>query len=117
VVEDEAAIRHAVKRALESQGYSVLLAADGQEGLDLYRARRSEIRLIICDLVMPRLHGLDFYKTLQRDGATVKVLFTSGYSARDMCQGGELEPELPFLQKPWLLTELLGRIRDLLNLN
>jgi len=115
VIEDEAAIRHAVKRALESHGYSVLLAADGQEGLDVYRARRSEIRLVVCDLVMPRLHGLGFYKALQHDGASVKVLFTSGYSASDMCQGGELEPGLPFLQKPWLFTELLARIRDLLN--
>ncbi len=115
VVEDEVAIRSATKRVLESQGYRVLMAADGEEGLQVFRAHEAEIELVICDLVMPKLGGRQLYETLKSEGKRVRVLFTSGYGARDAQVSAELPPDMPFLDKPWTITELLAQVRQALD--
>lgn len=114
MAEDEAPIRRATKRALERFGYRTILAADGAEALELFRAHQSEVALIIADLVMPRLGGRQLADAIRRDGKRVPVLFTSGYSATDVVESLGFDPDLPFLHKPWTLTDLLTRVREAL---
>ena len=116
LVEDEAAIRRAAKRLLEKKGYTVLLANDGVEALDIFNRHESDIDLVISDVVMPRLGGRQLYETLKRQDQSTRFLFTSGYTARDMRDTDSLDPGWPFLQKPWDVDELLRRVREVLDL-
>jgi PAS domain S-box-containing protein len=114
LVEDEDAIRRAAKRLLEKVGYTVLLAADGEEALDVFGRYEADIDLVITDLVMPHIGGLELHDTLRDQGKSVLFLFTSGY-AGDADDNGSLDPSLPFVHKPWDVDELLHRVRGLLD--
>jgi len=115
VVEDEEAIRRVARRVLEKHGYEVLLAVDGEDALTKYRDQRDRISLIITDVVMPKVGGMEFYETLRKQGHPPKMLFTSGYTARDVHHGGKFDPSLPFLHKPWSVIELLQKVREVLD--
>ena len=115
VVEDEAAIRLATKRALEAHGYTVLLAEDGEEGLEIVRSSDRKIDLVISDLIMPKLGGRQFHDALREQGENVAVLFSSGYSADEVYQSAILESEVPFIAKPWTIMDLLIRVREVLD--
>ncbi|UCG85864.1 MAG: PAS domain S-box protein [Gemmatimonadota bacterium] len=115
VVEDEEPIRRAAKRVLEKHGYKVLLAADGAEALELFPQRRDDIDLVISDMVMPRLGGAKFYEALRAGGTPPKILFTSGYADRDVSESGGIGPDLPFINKPWTVSDLLTKIREVLD--
>ncbi|MBI2402372.1 MAG: PAS domain S-box protein [Gemmatimonadetes bacterium] len=114
LVEDEEAIRRSASRILRRFGYQVLLAADGEEALALYRRHRADIRLVISDVVMPRLGGTQLYQELHRDPDPPKFIFTSGYAARDVGDRVVLDRAGPLLQKPWNVDELLRRVREAL---
>jgi len=114
VVDDEAAIRRATKRALERHGYRVLLAADGEEALELIRERGSEIELVLTDVVMPKLGGRQLHEALKQEGRDVRMLFTSGYAAEDIQQDGTFDPGV-VLPKPWTLADLLATVRATLD--
>lgn len=115
VVEDEEPIRIATQRLLERYGYRVLVAADGEEGLRRYREQGPAIDLVMTDLVMPKMGGRQLHEVLRREVGEVKTLFLSGYAARDVKERAALEPHLPFVAKPWILSDLLLRIRKVLD--
>ena len=106
VVEDEASLRRAARRLLERQGYEVLEAANGEEGLRLAREHRDEIKLVLSDVVMPRMGGPALHAALEREGIAIPFLFTSGYAGRAMPDGVKLPQGVPLLPKPWDAQEL-----------
>jgi PAS domain S-box-containing protein len=112
VVEDDHQLRRSAKRILEEAGYQVLTAADGLEALEALR-QTTGIRLVFSDLVMPRLGGRALYDAARREGYTVPFLFASGYAASDRAAG--LDPSVPLLHKPWTTSDLLGRLREILD--
>lgn len=114
VIEDEEAVRSAACRALRRAGYEVLAAADGAEGLELWRARRDDIDLVLSDAVMPRMGGLALLSALRDEQADVRFLLTSGYSAEEASAGAHACVDVPFLSKPWRVSDLLARVRELL---
>jgi signal transduction histidine kinase/CheY-like chemotaxis protein len=112
-VDDEPILRAFASLALQRGGFEVLLAADGEEALRLFRQRRAEVALVVLDLTMPRLGGVETLQELRRLDPGVKVLLSSGYS--------EAEPGPPpgengdtFLPKPYRPQELLARVRGLI---
>lgn len=113
VVEDEEGIRRAARRVLERHGYRVLLARDGQEGLEAYRAHAAEIDLVISDVIMPRLGGRELYEAVRRDGSGVRFLFASGYASPEPASA-DLQA-VPHIAKPWTLEELLQKVREVLH--
>lgn len=115
VVEDEEAIRRAAKRILEKRGYRVLLAADGEEALELFGKHESEIDLILSDLVMQKLGGRQLYEALKLEEKTVNFLFMSGYASGELQESTTLEADVPFLRKPWTVADLLTRVREVLS--
>lgn len=115
LAEDEPAIRRTTKRALEGKGYTVLMAEDGEEALELYGEHKDRIALLISDLVMPKLGGRQLVDALRQEGSRVPILFTSGYSPGSGYRNGEFPAGVEFLQKPWTLTDLLVRVRELLD--
>jgi two-component system, cell cycle sensor histidine kinase and response regulator CckA len=116
VVEDEAQVRALAARVLREQGYTVLEAADGQEGLRAARAHgMSEIGLVLTDVVMPRMDGRELAEELQRSGDRIPILYTSGYPDETIARHGILSPELEFLQKPYTLSALAKKVRTVLD--
>jgi DNA-binding NtrC family response regulator len=115
VVEDEEAIRRSTKRALENQGYQVLLAADGEEGRAVVRAPGDEIDLVMTDLVMPRLGGSQLFEAVKNQGFAARFLFTCGYPPRAVQEEVRFTPGVPLLHKPWTVNELATCVREVLD--
>jgi PAS domain S-box-containing protein len=117
LVEDEEGIRRSASRILRRFGYQVLLAADGEEALSIYRRHRADIHLVISDVVMPRLSGTQLYQEVHRDPDPPRFILTSGYTARDVGDRAVLDRAGPLLQKPWTVDDLLRRVREALDGN
>jgi PAS domain S-box-containing protein len=115
VVEDEQPIRRAAQRVLEKFGYRVLVAVDGQDALELLSGPAAGADLVLTDVIMPRMGGRALYDAVRARGGSQKFLFASGYTARDVHESVQLSPDMHFLSKPWTLTDLTTRVREVLD--
>ena len=107
VVDDEEAVRWVAKASLERSGFAVLTASDGCAALDILRERSGSIDAVVLDLMMPRMGGDAAFREMQRIGADVPVILTSGYDEQDArAQFGETAPA-GFVQKPYLSRTLV----------
>jgi DNA-binding response OmpR family regulator len=112
VIEDDAMITMGLDMNLSAEGYRVLVAHDGLEGLA--RAREPGIDLVILDVMLPKLNGFELLSILRKEGRTVPVLMLSARSAEvDKVMGLELGAE-DYVSKPFGVAELLARVRALL---
>jgi PAS domain S-box-containing protein len=114
IAEDNFRVRSTVRSALESANYLVLEASDGYEALDLFNETPSLINLIVTDLLMPKMNGMDLARQAQKVTPTVKVLFMSGYSNEIITQEGILEAGIAFIHKPFNHNEMLRKVREVL---
>jgi two-component system response regulator MprA len=113
VVDDDQAVRDSLRRALALQGYDVELAADGEEALLAVRSTNA-IDLVILDVLMPRLDGLEVARRLREDGNQVPILMlTARDQVSDRVSGLEAGAD-DYLVKPFALEELVARVRALL---
>ena len=115
LVEDDATLRRTAKRVLEKFGYTVITATDGFDALNLIQTRPTPADLIISDVVMPHTSGPQLLSALRQAGAAPRMLFTSGYAARDVQERATLDRGVPFLPKPWTIAELLRKVREVLD--
>jgi CheY-like chemotaxis protein len=115
LAEDEDGIRRSVKRILELHGYTVLTAQDGVEALELVRREPDRFQLLISDVIMPRMGGRELHQALRREAPTLRMIFTSGYTALDVAETSDLDASVPFLHKPWTIADLLARVREVLD--
>lgn len=114
VVEDEASLRRLLTVSLERRKYKVVAAKDGAEALDIFRQHADRIRLVVTDLMMPRMDGFELRRQIAAVAADVKFLFMSGYSEQFIEQQKELPPGCDFLEKPFLPEQLAEKVRGLL---
>ena len=114
VVEDDARVRQLTIRRLRMIGYEVLEASDGPKALEIL-CRGDPVDLVFTDLIMPGgLSGRDVAMRARQLKPGVKVLLTSGY-AEELVHGEDLEREqLKVLRKPYLQTDLVAALRDIL---
>ncbi|MBP6667957.1 MAG: PAS domain S-box protein [Gemmatimonadales bacterium] len=111
LVEDEPAVRTIGVRILRSAGYQVIEAADGEEAWSLLSRGDPEVQLVVTDLVMPRLGGLQLADRLSASRPQLPIVFTSGYSA-DLDRLGEGDARArPFLRKPFTPAQLRGIVQ------
>jgi CheY-like chemotaxis protein len=113
IVEDEEAVRRLVRTALEQNGYRVLIAADGVEALKQISSHPGPLELVITDLAMPGMNGVELARKVRERLAGIAVLYISGY-AEDMRQSGEID-ESRFLQKPFTPQMLARKVREVLD--
>jgi two-component system, OmpR family, response regulator MprA len=112
VVDDEAAVRDALSRALRFEGYQVRLAEDGVRALDVLAECRPD--LMVLDVLMPRLDGLATCRRMREQGSAVPVLMlTAADAVHDRVAGLDAGAD-DYLVKPFALQELLARVRALL---
>jgi two-component system response regulator MprA len=112
VVDDDRAVRDALRRALTLQGYDVDLAADGEEALDHLASRPADV--IILDVLMPRLDGLEVCRRLRKAGDHTPILMLTARDAIDDRVAGLDVGADDYLVKPFALRELQARLRALL---
>jgi two-component system response regulator MprA len=113
VVDDERAVREALRRALELQGYEVELAADGPEALARLEAN-GQPDAVVLDILMPGIDGLEVCRQIRRSGNAVPVLMLTARDAvGDRVEGLDAGAD-DYLVKPFALEELLARVRALL---
>ncbi|MDB5308237.1 MAG: signal transduction histidine kinase [Gemmataceae bacterium] len=110
VVDDEELVRNVARIVLEARGYHVLLAKDGLEAIDLYQREGNGVDLVLLDLTMPHLSGLDTLGRLRAIDPEVGVLICSGYSA-DVVPPGGGEGVLGFVRKPYPPNELVRSVQ------
>ena len=116
VVEDDPAVRQLARGVLEAQGYEVLSAANGQEGLHMASNHQgSPINLVITDVIMPLMGGRVMAEWLKTTDPDLKILFTSGYTDDALAQHGVMEAGIEFLAKPYTPAALAWKVRELLD--
>lgn len=117
VIDDNAAVRAITKRALESAGFRVRVAADGRQGIVAFRHQPAS--LVITDIVMPEKEGIEVIRELRSMAPSLPILAISGY-----CHGGIINylqmalrlGATAILDKPFRADALIGRIRQMLNI-
>jgi two-component system cell cycle sensor histidine kinase/response regulator CckA len=106
LVDDEEMVRAVARDMLRSLSFEVLTAASGQEAVELFKAERERIRLVILDIVLPGLGGGDIFRQLREIEPELKVLVCSGYSIQGEADALLREGALGFIQKPFSLATL-----------
>jgi PAS domain S-box-containing protein len=115
LVEDEEIVRGLCFRLLDRLGYKVLQASNGDEALEVARARGERIDLLMTDVVMPGMNGRELAERLVALHPETKVLFTSGYTEDAIVHHGVLEGGVSFIGKPYSPSELAKKVREILD--
>ncbi|MDD4156410.1 MAG: response regulator [Candidatus Cloacimonetes bacterium] len=114
VIDDEQMIRETYKEMLSECGYDFLLAENGLQGIDLYKNNIDKIKLVILDMSMPILSGIETYRQLKIIDPKIKVLMASGFRQDERAKQAMDEGVNKFLQKPFTINKLSSAIAELL---
>jgi PAS domain S-box-containing protein len=115
LVEDEEAVRRAVKRVLESAGYVVLDSGDPADGLTLFEDLGGQVDLLFTDVVMPGMSGSELAERMRASRPDLKVLYSSGYTDDTVMRHGIAEERMAFIEKPFSPDRLLRKVREVLD--
>ena len=115
LVEDEEALRRMARTILTQNGYRVLEASNGLDGLSVAKDHQGPIHLLLTDLVMPKLSGMEMVQQLAELEPGMRVLFMSGYSEEMILNWGGEWSSTDFLQKPFTLGALTQKVREVLD--
>ncbi|HEY2734788.1 MAG TPA: ATP-binding protein, partial [Polyangiales bacterium] len=115
VVEDNEAVRNMLCRVLRASGYRVMEASNPKIALKLCAEHAGAIDMLISDVVMPEMSGIELAAELQFSHPSMRVLLMSGYSGTAMTRHGELRSDLPFLEKPFNPDAVARKVREVLD--
>jgi CheY-like chemotaxis protein len=115
VVEDEPAILKITRTTLQRLGYSVIEAASAKEALALAARHEGQLHLLLTDVIMPEMNGLDLYGRIAASNPGIKVIFMSGYSADVFPRTEDGRRDVSFLQKPFSMQQLSAKVREVLD--
>jgi len=113
LVEDAPMIRRLAREIMTRAGYTVIEAGDGEQAAQL-AVRLPRIDVLLTDVVMPRLNGIDLAAQLRTTRPDLRVLFMSGYTDYTIVRNGLLSDSTTFLQKPFTPEELLRKLRSVI---
>jgi two-component system cell cycle sensor histidine kinase/response regulator CckA len=114
VAEDEEGMRDLMVDVLESAGFSVIAVTNGAEAIESFIERKEEIGLVILDMVMPVLNGVETFRELKKKGLNVPLLLSSGYDKVEEKLIGE--GVAGFIGKPYRIEDLLEKVRTILEI-
>jgi len=115
VAEDDAAVRELSRRLLESFGYTVITAGDGEEAIAAFMENRERISLAMLDMIMPRKNGKEVAAAIKKINPRIKVLFASGYTMDLITSQKITAADFDFIRKPYQSKELLVKVREVLD--
>ena len=114
LVDDEDLIIDVGQRLLKRMGYSVLVARNGEEAIEIYRHKKDDIEMVILDMIMPDMSGGEVYDRLSEINPNIKVLLSSGYSLRGQASDILARGCKGFIQKPFNMRELSNKLREVI---
>lgn len=115
VIDDEAPVREAVVDIMELVEISVIEAANGVEGIQLYQLHKHEIGAVLLDVQMPLMSGADTFRELYQLDPKIRVIISSGYSENETMKNFISDGLVLFLQKPYLVDTLLAKVGQFLS--
>jgi CheY-like chemotaxis protein len=115
VAEDVTSLRDLAKIVLESFGYSVIIAEDGEAALTKFLENKELISLVLLDMIMPKKNGKEVAEAIRKVIPKMKILFSSGYTAENVTNKERLEDSFDLIQKPYLPKNLLLKVREILD--
>ncbi|MBZ5525499.1 MAG: PAS domain S-box protein [Acidobacteriia bacterium] len=113
LVDDQPQLVEMMRTFLEKMGYTILTASSPEKALRLVREHQGEIDVLITDVMMPGMNGLELARRLRAERSTMKVLYTSGYTEQNLEELSGFEETSAFLEKPFALEDLALKVRGL----
>ena len=107
VVEDERLMLQLLRRILSSSGYDVLTAADGEEAIDVYRRHKLGIDMVLLDLGLPKISGVEVFAMMKDANPAVCVVVASGYLERETKNKMHEAGVIQFVDKPYMIDKVL----------
>jgi PAS domain S-box-containing protein len=115
VAEDDESVRNLTMTVLAESGYTVIGVPDGEQALAKFIENEGRIRLLIFDVIMPKMNGKDAYEEIRKFHPDIKVLFMSGYAADIFEEKNISDRDLKIIAKPISPTEFLKKVRETLD--
>jgi PAS domain S-box-containing protein len=115
LAEDDDQVRNYASTVLKSYGYEVQEAVDGIEAEIIFKEKQNEIQLVISDMIMPKMNGLELAKKIVKIKKEIKVLFISGYTNKHISDNEILKSDINYRQKPFSGKDLMIKVRDILD--
>ena len=115
LAEDDSEVRKITRNILESSGYRVIEAVDGEDAVNKFLLDKDDIQLLVFDVIMPKKSGKEAYEEVRKISPDVRALFTSGYTADTIHRKGVLEEGINFIPKPVAPDVLLKKMREILD--
>jgi CheY-like chemotaxis protein len=115
VVDDEDIVRRTAKSMLERNGYTVVLAENGEEGVELFNVLADKVSAVLLDMTMPVMNGEEAFSRLRRIRPDVKVILSSGYNEVEAIRRFTGKGLAGFIQKPYTSIALAEKIRSVLD--
>jgi len=115
LTEDDDKVRVLTKRLLEDSGYTVIDTADTEEAISMFIVNKDRIKLVLLDVIMPKRNGKQVYREMASMCPGLKAIFMSGYNEDIIHKNGILDEGSNFVSKPYVPTELLRKIREVLD--
>jgi DNA-binding NtrC family response regulator len=112
LVEDDDMVRRMTAAILNKIGYSVLIAETPSEALAMFKKEDTPIDLLITDVVMPQMSGMELNDKIKAIRPGIKVLFMSGYTENVIVRQGVLKEDVHFVQKPFSLNDFARKVRE-----
>ena len=114
LIDDDEMVADVGEQILNNLGYDVVKADSGKQAIKVYKENRDRIDMVILDMIMPEMSGGEIYDRLKRINPKVKVLLSSGYSIDGQASKILKQGCNGFIQKPFNMSELLEKIRQIL---
>jgi PAS domain S-box-containing protein len=114
IVEDDVSVLHLTERILDHLGYAVLTSASPAEALTMVREYQGKIDLLMTDVILPEMSGMDLAGEMLKIRPTIRTLFMSGYTADIIARQGVLNKGVHFVQKPFTFDSLARKVREAL---
>jgi two-component system cell cycle sensor histidine kinase/response regulator CckA len=112
VVDDQATVRRMAHRLLSEWGFRVFEAESGEEAMDVLETAHGGVQLVLVDVVMPLLDGVQVTRRIHEQWPEQRVLYMSAHPAEVLSRYGLAELDVPFLAKPFTRDELLNKVRE-----
>ena len=114
IVEDDPSISDLAAKMIQKMGYRICLADSADRAMVMIEDEGLRPNLVITDVVMPGLSGVELAAILRFKHPSIKIMLMSGYTESVIAKHGEVDPETPFLQKPFSRSELSDKIKQAL---
>ncbi len=114
IVDDEPSLRTITRRMLERKGFDCIEAVDGIDGIAKLEQHQDRIDLVLLDMMMPRMTGLDAYVRMRQIRAELPIIILSGFSESDMGTRFPSDKRLKYLHKPFTVKEVSSMIEDVM---